>query len=117
MLYLDDEKALVRVATRMIERLGYRVTGFTDVAAALQAFRADPGQFDVVMTDLNMPGASGVDFAREILALRPEVPVLLCSGRISEETQAKARKVGIRAVLQKPHSMEELSKSLHDLVA
>ena len=116
-LYLDDENALVRVATRMIERLGYRVTGFTDVAAALQAFCADPGQFDVVMTDLNMPGASGVDFAREILALRPEVPVLLCSGRISEETQAKARKVGIRAVLQKPHSMEELSKSLHDLVA
>ncbi|MEI7903587.1 MAG: ATP-binding protein, partial [bacterium] len=115
-LFLDDEEALVHLATRMLERLEYRVTGFTQAAAAVQAFRANPGQFDVVITDLNMPGSSGMVVAREILAVRPDLPVLLCSGHLTETMKAQARSAGIRHVLYKPHTMEELSASLHQLV-
>jgi len=116
-LFLDDEEALVRLATRMLERLGYRVTGFTQAAEAVQAFRADPGQFDVVITDLNMPGSSGMIVAREILAVRPDLPVLLCSGHLTEKMKTQARSAGIRHVLYKPHTMEEFSARLHQLVS
>ena len=114
-LFLDDEAALVRLTTRMLEWLGYRVTGFTRAAAAVEAFRANPGQFDVVITDLNMPGTSGLVVARELLTLRPDLPVLLCSGHVTEQMQAEAHSTGIRHVLHKPTTMEDFSATLHQL--
>jgi CheY-like chemotaxis protein len=114
-LFLDDEEALVFLATRTLEWLGYRATGFTDAADAVQAFRANPGQFDVVVTDLNMPSISGLDVARELLIVRPDVPVLLCSGHVTEQMHAQALLAGIRHVLYKPNTMEELSATLRHL--
>ena len=99
----------------MLERLGYRVTGFTRSADALQAFRANPSQFEIVITDLNMPGASGLDVARELLTVRPDVPVVLCSGHISEPINIQARAAGIRHILYKPNTLEELGAALHQL--
>jgi two-component system cell cycle sensor histidine kinase/response regulator CckA len=116
LLFLDDEESLVFLATRMLERLGYRVTGFTRAAAAVQAFRANPGQFDVVITDLNMPGASGLIVARELLAMRPDLPVLLCSGHVTEGLKEQAHSVGIRHVLHKPIAMGDFSAALHQLI-
>ncbi len=114
-LFLDDEETLVRLATLMLERLGYRATGFTHAAAAVQAFRANPSQFDVAITDLNMPGTSGLDVARELLTVRPDLPVLLCSGYVTEQMRAQARSADIRRVLYKPYTMEEFSAALHHL--
>ena len=114
-LFLDDEAPLVRVTTRVLERLGYRVTGFTSATAALQAFRANPSQFDVVITDLNMPGTSGLDVVRELRTLRPELPVLLCSGHVTELMQAEAHSAGIRQVLYKPTTLADFSATLHHL--
>jgi PAS domain S-box-containing protein len=114
-LFLDDEEALVNLAMRTLEPLGYRVTGFTQAAVAMQAFRANPGQFDVVITDLNMPGISGLDVARELLTVQPEVPILLCSGHVTEQMQAQAHSAGIRHILYKPNTMEEVSATLHRL--
>ena len=116
-LFLDDEEALVFLATRMLERLGYRVTGFTQAAAAVQAFRANPGQFDVVITDLNMPGASGLVVARELLTVRPDLRVLLCSGHVTEQLKEQAHGEGIRHVLYKPNTMEEFGGVLHQLIS
>lgn len=114
-LYLDDEEPLVFLAQRMLERLGYRVTGFTRPADAMNAFRAHPAQFDLAITDLNMPGMSGLRVAADLLKLRPDMPVALCSGHVSEELRQQATQVGIRKVLYKPNTMEELSVAIHQL--
>ena len=114
-LYLDDEESLVFLGERMLQRLGYRVTGFTRAADAVQAFRASPGQFDLVITDLNMPGASGLDVAAELLRIRPDVPIVLCSGHVTEELRQRARASGICEVLYKPNTVEEFSEAIHRL--
>lgn len=114
-LYLDDEESLVLLARRMLQRMGYRVTGFTRPAEALAAFRNDPQQFDLVITDLNMPGVSGLRIATDLLKLRSDVPVVLCSGHVSEELRQQAAQIGIRKVLYKPNTLEELSSAIHQL--
>jgi CheY-like chemotaxis protein len=82
----------------------------------MQAFRANPGQFDVAITDLNMPGASGLAVARELLTVRPDLPVLLCSGHVTEQLREQARNEGIRHVLYKPNTIEEFGGLLHELI-
>lgn len=114
-LYLDDEEPLVLLATRMLERLGYRVSAFTETEAALRAFRAAPADFDLVIADLNMPDASGLHVAADMLKLRPQMPVVLCSGHVTEDLRQRARDAGIREVLYKPNTMEELSEAIHRL--
>ncbi len=79
-LYLDDEDALVLLARRLLERLGYKVAAFSDPQLALAAFEAAPDDFDLVLSDLSMPGMTGLDVARRVLEVRPEIPVLLAVG-------------------------------------
>jgi CheY-like chemotaxis protein len=74
-LYLDDESALVVLATRMLKRLGYRVEPFSDPERALEAFRARAQSFDVVVTELSMPGKRGFEFARAVRTIRTDVPI------------------------------------------
>jgi PAS domain S-box-containing protein len=107
-LYLDDEEQLVFLVTRMLERLGYVVSGYTRAEEALAAVRADPSQFDLVVTDLNMPGMSGLDVAREVSRLRPDLPVVLASGYVTDELRAQALAAGVRQVIYKPNTVEEL---------
>ena len=115
-LFLDDEESLVLLARRTLERLGYRVTGFTRAADALNAFTENPGGFDLVITDLNLPGTSGLKVAATILAVRPAVPVVLCSGFVTDEIRERAIKTGIRDLLHKPVGVQELSETIHHLV-
>nr|QMS47967.1 hypothetical protein WG33_0166 [uncultured bacterium] len=115
-LYVDDEEALVFLVTRLLKRLGYRVSAFSRSAAALEAFRADPHSFDLVVTDLNMPGASGTQVAAEILAIRGDVPVVLCSGHVTDELRQRAAEAGIREVLYKPHSIEDFGSAIGRLL-
>ncbi len=114
-LFVDDEDPLVLVTTRLLARLGYEVAGFSRPAEALAAFRATPHQFDLAIADCSMPGLSGLQLAAELLALRPELPVLLCSGYITEALEAEGRRTGIRRWLLKPTPIEELSKILNQL--
>jgi len=115
-LFLDDEEPLVYLGVRMLERQGYRVSGFWTVEEALDAFRRDPGSFDVVVTDMNMVGANGLEVAAELLALRPDLPIVLCSGHVPEELREQARAIGIRDVLYKPSSMKEFAKAIGRLL-
>ncbi|MEO6095414.1 MAG: response regulator [Fibrobacteria bacterium] len=115
-LYLDDEQQLAYLATHTLEGLGYAVTSHTQPEEALQAFRSDPARYDLVITDLNMPGASGLLIAAEFLKLRPELPVVLCSGHVTEELRQRAGKVGIREVLYKPGTMEEFGEAIHHII-
>ena len=111
-LYIDDEESLVLLAGRMLERMGYRVSGFTDSAQALAAFKAAPGDFDLILTDLSMPGASGMDVAKAILSIRPDIPVLLATGYVRPEDVESARAIGIREVIWKPHTVGEMGEQL-----
>jgi len=114
-LYIDDEEPLVFLATRMLERLGYRATGFNSAEEATQAFRANPGDFDLVIADLNMPGISGLQLAVDLLKVRPDLPIVLCSGHVTEDLKERAHLAGIREVLYKPNTMEEFSEAIQRL--
>ena len=116
-LFLDDEATLVTLAQRLLERRGYRFTGFTRASEALRAFAEKPDEFQLVITDLSMPGASGLHFASDILKLRPDVPVVLCSGHVTEELREHARRAGIREVLYKPNTVDEFGETIHRLAS
>jgi CheY-like chemotaxis protein len=115
-LYVDDEEALVLLATRTLGRLGYQITGYSDPAQALQAFRSRPQDFDVVVTDLSMPGMSGFELARELLATRPDLRVVMTSGYLRPEDQLAAAQVGIAELVLKPTSIEGLGQVLDRLL-
>ena len=107
-LYVDDDEVMALMAERLLARAGYRVTALRDPAEAIVRVRADPWLYDVVVTDFNMPGRSGLDVAREIAQARPDLPVLISSGLVTDALREQARQAGIRAVLQKETSLEEL---------
>jgi PAS domain S-box-containing protein len=114
-LYVDDEEALVLLAGRVLARLGHHVDSHTDPREALEVFRADPQKFDIVVTDLSMPHMSGFEFARDILALRPGIPVLIATGYLRAEDDASARAIGVREVILKPTTMDEFGRVLDRL--
>lgn len=115
-LYLDDEESLVFLVTRLLKRLGYDACGFTSAVAALAAFKADPERFTLVMTDLSMPGASGLEFARDVLAVSPASKVVILSGHVEETDVMRATALGVRAVIQKPHTLAELGPVVQQLL-
>jgi CheY-like chemotaxis protein len=108
-LYLDDDEALVSLVTRLLERRNYRVSGFTSQVEALAALRADPASFDLVVTDYNMPGMSGLDIAREVRSICASLPVAIASGYIDDNLQAEAEGVGVRKLIFKASAVEDLA--------
>jgi len=115
-LHVDDEEALGFLLKRLLERLGYRVTGHLHPEQALQDFRSRPQAFDAVITDHAMPTMSGVDLAKRILQIRADIPVVMMSGYFRPGDEEAARRAGIRALLLKPGSLEELGQVLHQLL-
>ena len=107
-MYLDDDEVMGILAERLLERAGYRVSCHTSAEAALRAVRKEPAAFDLVVTDFNMPELSGLDVARALAQLRPDLPVLIISGYIFDELPAQARRAGVRGVLRKQNVLEEL---------
>lgn len=111
-MYVDDEESLIFLAKRALARIGYVVTGYTDPNAALSAFRGEPGNYDLVVTDASMPYLSGFDLAREIRTISPATPVLMATGYIRTGDEATALAVGIRALLLKPVTAAEMSATV-----
>lgn len=111
-LYVDDEASLVVLAKRSLERFGYQVTGFTDPVQALAAFKSDPHAFDAVVTDFSMPSTSGVELAREMRSIRPEMPVVLVTGFLQAEESEAIRAAGLSNILIKPYHLDGLYLAL-----
>ena len=116
-LYIDDDEVMALMAERLLARAGYRVTTLRDPAEAVARVRASPHDYDVVVTDFNMPGASGLDVARELSRVRPDLPVLITSGLVTDALREQAHQAGIRAVLQKENSLEELVPLIRRVLA
>ena len=112
-LFVDDEPALCTVARLLLERLNYEVVICMKPAEALEQFRAQPDRFNLVITDLMMPGMIGVDLAVQILQIAPRMPVLLASGYTGTWTREKARELGLRDVIPKPATFEALAQAVH----
>jgi signal transduction histidine kinase/CheY-like chemotaxis protein len=112
-LFVDDESCICRVIKEMLERLGYVVDTETNPPKALASVRAQPTAYSLVVTDLTMPGLSGIQLAEQLLALQPDLPIVLVSGNVSDLTASQAVEMGIREVLSKPFSMETLSRAIH----
>jgi len=111
-LLIDDKELIIRSCSRALDRLGYRVTSFMDGASALAEFHANPDAFQLLITDLSMPGLSGIEIARIVRKIRPGLPVILSSGLVPEQTLRELEAVGIRDLLRKPFSFEELGETV-----
>jgi len=115
-LFVDDEEALVDLGKEILESLGYHVTALADSPAALKIFRSRPDEFDLVITDMTMPELSGNDLAKQLMAIRADIPVLMCTG-FSDQINAKhAESLGIRDFVMKPYACATLAKSIRNVL-
>ncbi|MBU2538550.1 MAG: response regulator [Proteobacteria bacterium] len=109
-LFVDDEELLVALGRDMLEHLGYTVTGRDSSIEALETFMNDPNQFDLVITDQTMPGLTGTDLARKILQVRPDLPIILCTGYSSQVSEEAAKAIGIKEFAFKPLSISSIAQ-------
>jgi PAS domain S-box-containing protein len=115
-LFVDDEEALTLLSGQLLSRLGYEVVTRTSSLEALEAFRANPDRFDLVITDQTMPRMTGIELAQEMLRIRPEVPIILCTGFSEAVTPEKAKSMGIREYLMKPLVMRQMADTISGLL-
>lgn len=115
-LLVDDEQAVLRVERQMLERSGYRVSVQAGSMAALEAFRENPETFDLVVSDMAMPDLTGDKLATQLKAVRPDIPVIICSGFGDRITADTAEKSGIDAVLSKPVSKTDLTRMVREVL-
>jgi PAS domain S-box-containing protein len=115
-LFVDDEKPLAELGKQMLERLGYQVECKTSSIEALEVFRAYPHKFDLVITDMTMPNMTGEILARELMGIRPDIPVILCTGFSETTTEEKAKAMGVREFVMKPFEMNKLSKTIRKIL-
>lgn len=109
-LFVDDDEALVILARRAFTRLGHRITAHASSLAALEEFRVRADDFDVVVSDVMMPGLDGFALVRELRHIRPEIPVVLMSGVVRPEDERLARELNVSHVFEKPQSLHDLAK-------
>jgi signal transduction histidine kinase/GAF domain-containing protein/ActR/RegA family two-component response regulator len=111
-MIVDDERALVALAEETLAELGYEPVGFDSSVAALQAFRAEPKRFDLVLSDETMPDLTGSELAREIRQLRPDISIILMSGYSGAQLSERARAVGVVDVLRKPLVRRDIAEPI-----
>ena len=111
-MYVDDEEALVLLMDRALTKRGYQVSGFSTPAEALKAFSERPDDFDVVITDLSMPGMPGPQLASRLREVRKDVPIILTSGYIRPEDRDMATQLNINQVVYKSNTVDQLAEAL-----
>jgi len=115
-LLVDDEEAILSMEKRMLERLGYQVTSRFSSLEALEAFRSSPDKFDLVITDMAMPNMSGDKLSVELTKIRPDIPVLLCTGFSETMSEESAASLGIKGFLWKPIIMKDLAQKIREVL-
>jgi signal transduction histidine kinase/ActR/RegA family two-component response regulator len=115
-LFVDDEAPLAEIAAYMLERLGYQVVTRTSSLEALATFRADPQAFDLVITDQTMPQMTGLELAGRLLAMRKDLPIILCSGFSSTVNEKSLKDNGISDYIMKPVLIRELAESMRHVL-
>lgn len=116
-MYVDDDQALVFLVNRVLTRKGFKVTVFSDPHEAEAALRSQPESFDLLVTDYNMPGYSGLDLLRDAKAIRADLPVALASGYVTPEIEQQALEQGASALIYKPNDVNELCETVQRLIS
>jgi CheY-like chemotaxis protein len=111
-LLVDDEEMLAMLGQTILERLGYAVTKMTSSLEALATFRNQPEYFDMVITDQTMPDMTGMDLARQMLQIRPDIPITLCTGYSTLTSKERAEAEGIKCFILKPITKAEIATLL-----
>jgi len=111
-LFVDDEESMAKLNRQRLERLGYKVIGKTDPSEALEFFRTNPNQIDLVITDMTMPKMTGDKLVQAILKIRPDTPIILCTGYSEKISKENAHNLGIRKYIEKPIEMGNLARSV-----
>ena len=111
-MFVDDEPVITKMAGRMLESLGYDPVVTTDSVRALEMFQQNPGRFDLVITDQVMPELTGSELSKKLLELRPELPIVMCTGFSEKISAEQAAKAGIREYVMKPIARKELAETI-----
>lgn len=101
-LFVDDEERIARFVKMALDKRGYSTYSYTSSVEALEAFQADPHRFDLVVTDMNMPKLTGVEIANRMMAVRPDIPIILCTGFSENITREQALELGLKDLIYKP---------------
>ena len=115
-LFVDDEPSIPFLGKQMLGSLGYEVTTCDTAIAALELFRSDPSAFDLVITDMTMPLMTGDRMAIEMMRLRPDLPVIICTGFNELLSNERVRQIGIRALLMKPFLKNEAATVIRQVL-
>ena len=115
-LFVDDEPMLADLGEQLLKSLGYEVTVTTSSTDALALFRKQPDQFDLVITDMTMPHMTGDSLAREVIKIRPDIPVILCSGYSRQISEESAKGIGIQAFVMKPVLRRILAETVREVL-
>jgi DNA-binding NtrC family response regulator len=111
-LFIDDEASIVKMSKKALEKHGYTVTGKICSLEALKSFLAAPGEFDLVVTDIAMPQMTGNQLALELMKVRSDIPIILCSGHSRKSMEEQYAGIKIKAFLCKPFSIMELTETV-----
>ncbi len=115
-LFVDDELSIVKMVRKMLERLGYKVETAITPQDALERFRLNSDHFDLVITDMTMPQMTGVNLSEKIMGIRPDIPVIICTGHSVLIDEERAKQLGIAAYVMKPIIMTEMAKTLREVL-
>lgn len=109
-LFIDDEEILAEMCKEMLEQLGYDVTATTSSIEALETFRANADKYDLIITDMTMPLMTGEKLAKEIMNIRPDIPIVICTGYSELISEESARAMGIKEYAMKPLVKRDLAR-------
>ncbi len=115
-LLLDDDVDIAEIGSKILSRYGYKVTTFSDGNKAFSKFNESPDDYDLVITDMTMPGMTGEQFARKCIQVKPQIPIILCTGFSDLIDEEKAYQVGIRKFIMKPFLKSDFIKSVRDVL-
>ena len=113
-LLVDDEESVLKSLQLILQIRGFHVEGRTDPSEALEQLRSDPKQFDLIITDMTMPGIRGDELAIEALKIRHDIPIILTTGYNDKIDEKRAKSIGIRKYLEKPFTEEEITQAIHE---
>ena len=115
-LLVDDEEPIAQLERQMLERLGYKVTARINSKEALEAFKAKPNAFDLVITDMTMPNMTGDQLSKELKEIRPDIPVIICTGFSERISKENAEAVGVNGFLMKPIIKSDLAQMVREVL-
>jgi CheY-like chemotaxis protein len=117
MLLVDDEEGLLVAQKKIFERLGYKVETHSSSTAALELFKRDPKRFDIVITDQTMPKMTGAQLAKEFMKIRPDIPIILCTGFSDVISEEEAKAIGIREFIMKPIVISDIACKVREILS